>query len=495
MQQKLLVRSLIAAGLVAASVVGYVRAGTPPAVHATTAPAAVAAPAAPVAVAAPAATTKLPGFSWIVEKYGPAVVNVSVEGKTTAAAAPTPMPEMPGMDPNDPFYEFFKRFQGGGPMPRGGMPTHGQGSGFIVSADGRILTNAHVVDGAQEVTVKLTDRREFKAKVLGVDRQTDVAVLKIEATNLPTVVMGNSADTKVGEWVLAIGSPFGFENSVTAGIVSAKARALPDESLVPFIQTDVAVNPGNSGGPLFNMKGEVIGINSQIFSQTGGYQGLSFAVPVEVASKVTDQLVAHGKVTRGRMGVTIQNVNQALAESFGLSKPMGALVSSVEKGSPAEKAGIEAGDVIVKFDGKEVADSAQLPARVAEMKPGATAKLEIIHKGSTKELNVMVGELKDGKVAVAGGTQQEPGRLGVAVRPLNADEQREAGVKEGLVVENATGPAARAGIQPGDVILSVNGTSIRSVDQLRSLVSKAGKHVAILVQREEARIFVPVDLG
>jgi serine protease Do len=484
MQQKLLVRSLIAAGLVAASVAGYVRAGAPPAVHAT---------AAPTAITAPAATTQLPGFSWIVEKYGPAVVNVSVEGKATPTAGS--MPEMPGMDPNDPFYEFFKRFQGHGPMPRGRMPMHGQGSGFIVSSDGRILTNAHVVDGAQEVTVKLTDRREFKAKVVGVDRQTDVAVLKIEATNLPTVVMGNSADTKVGEWVLAIGSPFGFESSATAGIVSAKARALPDESLVPFIQTDVAVNPGNSGGPLFNMKGEVIGINSQIFSQTGGYQGLSFAVPVEVASKVQDQLVAHGKVTRGRMGVTIQNVNQALAESFGLSKPMGALVSSVEKGSPAEKAGIEPGDVIVKFDGQEVADSSQLPARVAEIKPGATAKLEIIRKGSTKEINVTVGELKDGKVATAGGAPQEPGRLGVTVRPLNADEQQQSGAKEGLVVENVSGPAARAGIQPGDVILSVNGTSIHSADQLRSLVSKAGKHVAILVQRDEARIFVPVELG
>ncbi len=488
MQQKLLIRSLIAAGLVAASVAGYVRAGGPPAAapaNATAAPTAIAAPAAAVA---PAATAQLPGFSWIVEKYGPAVVNVSVEGKATAAA-----PEMPGLDPDDPFYEFFKRFQV--PTPRGRMPIHGQGSGFIVSADGRILTNAHVVDGAKEVTVKLTDKREFKAKVVGVDRQTDVAVLKIEATNLPTVQMGNSSETKVGDWVLAIGSPFGFENSVTAGIVSAKARALPDESLVPFIQTDVAVNPGNSGGPLFNMKGEVIGINSQIFSQTGGYQGLSFAVPVEVATKVQDQLVAHGKVIRGRIGVTIQNVNQALADSFGLGKPMGALVSSVEKGSPAEKAGIEPGDVIVKFDGKEVPDSAQLPARVAEMKPGATAKLEIIRKGSTKELNVTVGELKDGKVATAGGGQQEPGRLGVAVRPLNADEQRQSGVKEGLLVEDVSGPAARAGIQPGDVILSVNGTSIRSVDQLRSLMSKAGKHVAILVQREEARIFVPVDLG
>jgi len=480
MQQKLLFRSLIAAGLIGASVAGYVSAGAPSAAQPN-------ATGAPGVVAAPAAAAQLPGFSWIVEKYGPAVVNVSVEGKAAAA------PDMPGLDRDDPFYEFFKRFQM--PMPRERMPMHGQGSGFIVSADGRILTNAHVVDGAKEVTVKLTDKREFKAKVLGVDRQTDVAVLKIDATNLPTVQMGNSADTKVGEWVLAIGSPFGFENSVTAGIVSAKSRALPDESLVPFIQTDVAVNPGNSGGPLFNMKGEVIGINSQIFSETGGYQGLSFAVPSEVAAKVQDQLVAHGKVIRGRIGVTIQNVNQALAESFGLSKPMGALVSSVEKGSPAEKAGVEPGDVIVKFDGKEVADSAQLPARVAEMKPGSTAKLEIIRKGSTKELSVTVGELKDGKVAAASSGQHEQGRLGVAVRPLNADEQRQSGVNEGLLVEDVSGAAARAGIQPGDVILSVNGTSIHSVDQLRSLVSKAGKHVAILVQREDARIFVPVDLG
>jgi len=482
MQQKVLVRSLIAAGLLTAAAAGYSLAGAPPAAQ-------PAASAPPAVVAAPAATAQLPAFTWIVEKYGPAVVNVSVEGKGEAAAAP----ETPNMDPDDPFYEFFKRFQM--PMPRGRMPMHGQGSGFIVSADGRILTNAHVVDGAKDVTVKLTDKREFKAKVIGVDRQTDVAVLKIDAKDLPTVQMGNSTDTKVGEWVLAIGSPFGFENSVTAGIVSAKARALPDESLVPFIQTDVAVNPGNSGGPLFNMKGEVIGINSQIFSETGGYQGLSFAVPSEVASKVQDQLVAHGKVTRGRMGVTIQSVNQALAESFGLSKPMGALVSSVEKGSPAEKAGIEPGDVIVKFDGKDVADSAQLPARVAEMKPGAAAKLEIIRKGATKQLDVTLGEMKDGKIAANADGAQKQGRLGVAVRPLNAEEQRQAGVDGGLVVENASGPAARAGIRPGDVILSVNGTAVNNVDQLRSMVSKAGKRIAILVQREEARIFVPVELG
>ena len=482
MQQKVLVRSLIAAGLLTAAAAGYSLAGAPSAAQ-------PAASTPPAAVAAPAATAQLPAFTWIVEKYGPAVVNVSVEGKGETATAP----EAPGMDPNDPFYEFFKRFQM--PMPRGRMPMHGQGSGFIVSADGRILTNAHVVDGAKDVTVKLTDKREFKAKVMGVDRQTDVAVLKIDAKDLPAVQMGSSTETKVGEWVLAIGSPFGFENSVTAGIVSAKARTLPDETLVPFIQTDVAVNPGNSGGPLFNMKGEVIGINSQIFSETGGYQGLSFAVPSEVATKVQDQLVAHGRVTRGRMGVTIQSVNQALAESFGLSKPMGALVSSVEKGSPAEKAGIEAGDVIVKFDGKDVADSAQLPARVAEMKPGATAKLEIIRKGTNKQLDVTLGEMKDGKVAANADGAQKQGRLGVAVRPLNADEQRQAGVDGGLLVENATGPAARAGIQRGDVILSVNGSAVHSVDELRSLVSKAGKRMAVLVQREEARIFVPVELG
>jgi len=351
------------------------------------------------------------------------------------------------------------------------------------------------VDSAEEVTVKLIDKREFKAKVVGVDRKSDVAVLKIEATKLPIVQFGNPAEAKVGDWVLAIGSPFGFENSVTAGIVSAKGRALPDESLVPFIQTDVAVNPGNSGGPLFNLKGEVIGINSQIFSRTGGYEGLSFAVPIDVAVKVQEQLVATGKVTRGRLGVTIQGVNQALAESFGLSKPMGALVSAVEKGSPAEKGGVEPGDVIVKINGKNVDESFELPAQVADIKPGGTAKLEVIRKGKAQELTVTVGESKESKVAANDNGQQAPGRLGVAVRPLDADEQRQAGVKGGVLVEEASGAAARAGIQAGDVILSVNDTPIQSVDQLRSVVSKAGKRVAILVQREEARIFVPVELG
>jgi serine protease Do len=355
MRQKALVRGLVAAGVLSAALVGYSQLGLslPSLAQANPAPAAV-------AVAAQAGAATLPSFSTIAKQYGPAVVNISVTGDAQKTAA---MPGMPNMDPDDPFYEFFKRFNGPMPqMPRGEAPARGQGSGFIVNKDGVILTNAHVVDGAKEVDVKLTDKREFKAKVLGVDPQTDVAVLKIEAHDLPVVTLGDPQQSSVGDWVLAIGSPFGFENTVTAGIISAKARALPDESYVPFIQTDVAVNPGNSGGPLFNMKGEVIGINSQIFSRTGGYQGLSFSIPIDVAVKVQDQLVQHGKVTRGRIGVTIQGVNQALADSFGLKEPAGALVSQVEKGSPADKAGIEPGDVIVKVNGKAVQDSSELPA-------------------------------------------------------------------------------------------------------------------------------------
>ena len=356
MKQKVLVRGLVAAGIVTAALAGYSQLGLslPGVAQANPTPAAAAA-------GESAATVTLPSFSTIARQYGPAVVNISVTGDAKAAAAPN----MPQLDPNDPFYDFFKRFNGPMPqMPQGeAPPVHGQGSGFIVNKDGMILTNAHVVDGAKEVDVKLTDKREFKAKVLGVDKQTDVAVLKIEAHDLPVVKLGDPKESNVGDWVLAIGSPFGFENTVTAGIISAKARALPEETYVPFIQTDVAVNPGNSGGPLFNMKGEVIGINSQIFSRTGGYQGLSFSIPIDVAVKVQDQLVQHGKVTRGRIGVVIQGVNQALADSFGLKEPAGALVSQVEKGGPADKAGIQAGDIIAKLNGKPVKDSSELPAR------------------------------------------------------------------------------------------------------------------------------------
>ncbi len=487
MKQKILVRSLIAAGVIAAGLGGYAkfdRSGFQHAVAANASRPAVTLSAQPAAVAA------LPDFTGIVAQNGPAVVNISVTNKGEKGVD---APAMPQLDPNDPFYQFFRQFRV--PIPQGEMPLQGVGSGFIVSPDGIILTNAHVVDGASNVTVKLTDKREFKAKVIGIDKPSDVAVLKIDAKNLPIVKLDPADDVKVGEWVVAIGSPFGFENSATSGIVSAKSRTLPGDSYVPFIQTDVAVNPGNSGGPLFNMKGEVVGINSQIYTRSGGYQGLSFAIPIDVALHVKDQLVQHGSVTRGRLGVTIQDVNQALADSFGLKKPAGALVSSVEKGGAAAKAGLEPGDVILRYNDKDIMSSSQLPVLVADTAPGATARLEVMRKGETRHIDVTVGELKNAKVAAADVAGQDHGRLGVAVRALNPDERKQVGVTGGLVVENATGAAANAGIQPGDMILSVNGTPVTSPEQLKQLLSKAGKHVALLVQRDEAKIFVPVDLG
>ena len=437
--------------------------------------------------ATPAAVQTLPDFSSIVEANRGAVVNITVtENEKTSAQ--TPFPDFG----NDPFSQFFRHFQIPAPQQQ---PMHGLGSGFIVSRDGIVLTNAHVVDGASDVTVKLSDRREFKAKVLGVDKQTDIAVLRIDANNLPTVKLGNSDSVRVGQWVLAIGSPYGFENTVTAGIISATSRALPDGTYVPFLQTDAAVNPGNSGGPLFNMNGEVIGINSQIYSQTGGYQGLSFAIPIDVASKVEQQLVAHGKVERGRIGVAIQEVTQGLAQSFGLNKPEGALVSSVEKNGPADKAGMQAGDVILAVNGQKVDRSAELPPMVANVKPGTKATFDVWRKGGKKELTVVVGELKGEAVASAAGSADENSRLGLAVRALTKDERDQAQIDGGLLVEDVSGPAAQAGIQQGDVILSVNGTPVKSVPQLRALIAKSGKHVALLVQREDAKIFVPVELG
>ena len=439
-------------------------------------------------VAAPVAA--LPDMGSIVERNGPAVVNISVTGSRKVAAAG---PDLPQLAPGDPLFEFFRHFSQ--PRPEGDAPMRGLGSGFIVTADGTILTNAHVVDGAEEVTVKLTDKREFKAKVKGLDKASDVAVLKIEAKDLPTVKIGSSGSTRVGEWVLAIGSPFGFENSASAGIVSAKSRNLPDGSYVPFIQTDVAVNPGNSGGPLFNMAGEVIGINSQIYSRSGGYQGLSFAIPIEVAMNVEKQIVTNGKVQRGRMGVSIQEVNQSLADSFGLKKPAGALVSSVEKGGPAAQAGLEPGDVILAINGKEIGSSGELPAIVAGMSAGETVKLQVWRNGAARDINVKVGNFNDQKVASAETPEAAKGRLGVAVRPLSPEEQRQAEVTGGVLVQNASGAAARAGIQPGDIIVSLNGEAVRSPEQLRGLLAKAGKRVAILVERGDSRIFIPVDLG
>ena len=482
MKPRVLARSLIATAVISAVGAGAFSAGHwfPQEAHAAAAPVAVA--------SAPAAGALLPDFTGIVERNGPAVVNISVthEVKTAANA-----PQFEGLDPDSPFFEFFRQFPGA--VPHGSVPEHGMGSGFIVSPDGVILTNAHVVADATEVTVKLTDKREFRAKVIGSDKPSDVAVLKIDATGLPTVKLGSSTNEKVGEWVLAIGSPFGFENSVTSGIVSAKSRSLPDGAYIPFIQTDVAVNPGNSGGPLFNMNGEVIGINSQIFTHTGGYQGLSFAVPIDLAVKVKDQLQQFGKVSRGRLGVTIQEVNQQLANSFGLKTPGGALVASVDENGPAAKAGIKPGDVILSFNGHAISRSSELPAQVADVKPGTAATLQISRNGTPKEIEVKVGELKGAKLALAGTPNQEHGRLGLAVRPLSPDEREQAGAK-GLLVEEASGPAARAGIQSGDLVLAVNGTPIQSVEQLRALVAKSGKTLALLIQRNDGKIFIPVDL-
>jgi serine protease Do len=430
----------------------------------------------------------LPDFTSIVERNGPAVVNISVVGET---------PEGPQLAPGDPFYEFFRRF--GVPIPQERAPVRGMGSGFIIDSAGLVLTNAHVVAKAKEVTVKLTDKREFRAKVLGVDPPTDIALLKIDATGLPSVRLGDASDLKVGEWVAAIGSPYGFENSVTSGIVSAKWRSLPDGAYVPFIQTDVAVNPGNSGGPLFNMQGEVVGINSQIYSRTGGYQGLSFAIPIEVAVKVKDQLQQYGKVTRGHLGVTIQEVNQSLAESFGLKRAEGALVTAVTPDSPAQKAGVQTGDVVIGFNSKEIKSSAELPLAVGDVRPGETATIRVWRKGEAKDLKVVVGESPQEQVAQADPQGTEQPRLGVAVRPLTPSEGNETGVSGGLVVEQATGAAAAAGISPGDVILSVNGTPVKSPDELRAAIEKAGKHAALLVQRNSpagrTQIFVPVELG
>jgi serine protease Do len=409
-------------------------------------------------------------------------------------------------DEDDPAFEFFKRFIPR--QPNGGAPREFEnkslGSGFMISSDGYILTNAHVVEGADEVTVRLTDKREFKAKTIGTDKRTDVALIKIEANGLPAVKLADTNQLKVGEWVVAIGSPFGFDNSVTAGIVSAKGRSLPQENYVPFIQTDVAINPGNSGGPLFNMRGEVVGINSQIYSRSGGYMGVSFAIPIDVAMEVQGQLRATGKVSRGRLGVVIQEVNKELADSLALSKPMGAVVNAVEKGGPAEKAGIEPGDVILKFDGKMIANSADLPRMVGAVRPGTRSVVQVWRKGAMRDIAVTIGEIPDEKQAGARQLrgakppEQAANRIGLVVSELTAEQKRELKMSSGLLIEEVRGASSRADLRPGDVVIALiskGATSeVKTVEQFNKLLLQfeKGSSVTLLIRRGEMQTFVTI---
>jgi len=450
-----------------------------------------------------AATAQLPDFTDLVEKQGPAVVNVSTTAAPRGRGGNGPRP--PNVPEDDPFYEFFRRFMPQIPGPRE-FESQSLGSGFIISPDGYVLTNAHVVEAADEVTIKLSDKREFKAKVIGADRKTDIALLKIDATGLPNVRIGDPTRLKVGEWVVAIGSPFGFENTVTAGIVSAKGRSLPQENFVPFIQTDVAVNPGNSGGPLFNLRGEVVGINSQIYSRTGGFMGLSFAIPIDVAMDIQQQLRASGKVTRGRIGVGIQAVTKEMAESFGLPKASGALVNAVEPGSPAEKAGIQVSDVVLRFDGKPINSADDLVRLVGNTKPGAKVQLQVWRGKATRDLTVTIGEMSDERAAARAPRRGAPGKppadngtvskLGMTLSDLREEQLKELKVTAGVFVEEANGAAARAGIRRGDVIIAINNQSIKSVEQFSQLIGQfeKGRSVALLVRRAGGSIYVPLKI-
>ncbi len=430
----------------------------------------------------------LPDFTPLIKRYGPAVVKISVIEK--AAGAGAGQSQNP-FGPNSPFAPFFHGFPFQGPQE---APVRGEGSGFIIRPDGVILTNAHVVAGASKVTVELRDRREYPGKVIGMDKVSDVAVVKIDANDLPTVKLGNSNSLQVGQWVLAIGAPFGFDNTATAGIVSGKGRLLPDSNYVPFIQTDVPINPGNSGGPLFNMAGQVVGINSQIYSRSGGYMGLSFSIPINVAMHVANQLLATGHVRRGELGILIQPVDQDLADAFGLPKPEGALVATVYPGSAAAKAGLKQGDIILAMNGKTVQTSRQLPVRVASLLPGTLVHLTIWRNHGERTIDARLGAMGSGTLASAGNPQHPGGRLGLVVRPLTPDERQQANVPGGLLVQQVSGPAEDAGIEPGDIVLSANGRPVSSAVQLHDLVSKSHGHIALLIQRNGVQTFVPIQI-
>ena len=441
----------------------------------------------------------LPDFTQLVEREGPAVVNISANRMEAEENSPFPFP----IPEDDPFFEFFKRFVPPNGQQQPQAPREREsvsyGSGFIISADGFLLTNAHLVAGATQVQVKLNDKREFKARLIGVDKRTDVAVLKIDASDLPTVKIGAPATLKVGEWVAAIGAPFGFDNSVTAGIVSAKGRSLPDENYVPFIQTDVAINPGNSGGPLFNLRGEVVGINSQIYSRSGGFMGISFAIPIDIAIGVAEQLKTKGKVSRGQLGVHIQELSQELARSFGRPNAEGALIVNIEPNSAAAKAGVQVGDIVLAFDGRKVESSKDLPMLVGARAPGSKAKLTLWRKGEEKVVEVVLSELASTERAASEKAQPQAApkmkydKIGLALSELSREQRAEAGLNAGLLVENASGLAAKAGLIHGDVILAVNQTPVASLKAFAELV-QGNDTVALLVRRADSTLFLPLRL-
>ena len=511
MKMKPLSAAMVAVGILVVGSVGtagafdltpsWFKAGAKAAV---TEPAAVPVQAAPVAArAAPAPVPMLsaqgvPNYRAIVEQSGPAVVGVSVSGMRRASVEEEQDgDESPGPE-NNPSRKFprgMPGFQGRG-QQGGSVPFKGMGSGFIISADGLILTNAHVVRDAKEVTVKLSDRREFVAKVLGLDTTTDIAVLRINASDLPIVRLGDARQLQVGDPVLAIGAPYGLEQTATQGIVSAKGRSLPGDAVVPFIQTDAAVNPGNSGGPLFDGSGAVVGINSQIYSRSGGFQGLSFSIPINVALKVKDQIVATGKATHARLGVTVQDLNQALAESFGMPRPDGALISGVAPKSAAAAAGLKSGDVITEVNGEPVVRSGSLSSLIGLSSPGEKVKLKVWRDGAPRNVEASLGGADADKETVASaGEGAEHGQLGLALRPLTREERQASGIENGMVVGEVAGPAARAGIEPGDVLLAINGKPVQSIEQVKSVMAGKPKSVALLVQRVGGKIFVPVKLG
>jgi serine protease Do len=453
------------------------------------------------AAAASAQAVQLPDFTELVEKNGPAVVNIRTIARVSVAQG---VPQLPDLEEGDPMLEFFRRFfPQPGPLPRPGprgprereMP-RGLGSGFIISSDGYVLTNHHVVDGADEILVTLTDRREFKGKLIGSDRRTDVALVKIDASGLPAVKIGDPNKVKVGEWVIAIGSPFGLDNTVTAGIVSAKGRETGE--YLPFIQTDVAVNPGNSGGPLINMRGEVIGINSQIFTTSGAYAGISFAIPIDEAMNVAEQLRTVGRVIRGRIGVAIGDVSKDVAEAIGLGRPRGALVSTVERDSPAEKAGVEPGDVILRFAGRDIERSSDLPRIVGGTKPGTRVPMQVFRKGKTVDLQVTVAELPaDRPVARRGAETPRSGAansLGLVVSDVPAERLKELRLRGAVQVDSVDGAAARVGVRPGDLILAINNVEVTSAKQFNDLVAKLDpkNRVLLLVRRGDQTTFLVI---